>query len=159
MNDPKGKSQSDIDCQKIVAYALAHGHTARLATEDEDEKLKFDYIIDGHKIDLKRFGSMYCEIDKLQNPRNEAEFILMIVGGDTRNAYKFRKDALVRICAKYIKPLPSLDFDETPILNECKNENVKYRIGPKSGDLLADFTLDMLQKDDYEIVDLSKILS
>lgn len=159
MNNPNGKSQSDIDCPKIVAHALAHGHTARLASEQEDEKSKFDYIEDGHKIDLKRFSSLYCEIDKLQNPKNEAEFILMVVDNDLKNAYKFRKDSLIRICAHYIKPLSLLDFDEVPILNECKHKNVKYRIGPESGDLLADFTLDMLHKDDYEIVDLSKILS
>lgn len=159
MRRPDCKQQSDIDCEKLVNYYNSIGHTSRIATSDEDQQDKFDFIVDGMKIDLKRYSHLYCEIDKLQNPLNEADCVLMIVNNDVSHAYSIKKTALIRICAEYVKPLSQLKFDEIPILNESKNPNVAYHYGSDSGDRLADFTIDMFDKNDYKVVDLSKILS
>jgi len=133
---------------------MSKGIDARMSTIDEDKYKKFDLVVDGVKIDLKRINGLYCEIAKLQLKENEAEKIWIISDDDIHQSYFIKKEALVRICAEFLNPEDLNDIDAIPIANPDRNLDVCYRRGPSAGDKLATFRIDMLNEDEYEVIDM-----
>ena len=154
MYNDDGKKQADLDAELTVKHFLENGIEARVSTEDEDKIKHFDIVVDGKKIDLKRFNDFYCEITKLQNPQNEADQIWMIVNDEIHKTYLIDRKALVRVCAEILNPFELVDPDSWPIVNKEKDNNVTYKIGKSCGDKLAYFNLEMLREEDYEVIDM-----
>lgn len=159
MHNKTGKTQSDIDCAAICNYYNSHGCICHVASEAEDTLKKFDFMINGVKIDLKRYHCFYCEIDKLLKFENESSWIWYIIGGDLQHSCLVKREALVRTCAERIHDFHPNDMDS--ILewrdNLDKNPNVTYGYG-HHGDKLAYFKLSMLDESDYKIIDLRNVL-
>lgn len=83
-----------------------------------------------------------------------ADFLIIILNDDIHHAFKIKKDALLRICSEFSPDFDPNDIDSIPVINPNKNNYVTYKLGKCDNDKLAYFNINMLNKDEYSIIDM-----